>query len=171
MRPPILFLALLAACSRPESGPVGAPAGLVAGKPNILIVTLDTTRADHLGCYGYFRDTSPNLDRLAEESLLFERCIVPMATTLPTHISLFTGTYPHEHGVLANLDKNFVYERDLSLVSLADYLNALDYTTAAFVSALPLRPKPGIARGFKTYVCRRSLPRRARATLTAAQGW
>ena len=59
---------------------------------DVVLLTLDTTRADHLGCYGYFRDTSPRLDELAEEAVLFERCLVPMATTTaswtsPSHSS------------------------------------------------------------------------------------
>ena len=59
--------------------------------PNIVVITLDTLRADRLGHYGYFRETSPSLDEFATESLVFERCLAPMATTLPTHISLFPG--------------------------------------------------------------------------------
>lgn len=59
--------------------------------PNIVFITIDTLRADRLGAYGYFRDTSPVLDALASESILFERCIAPMATTFPSHLSLFTG--------------------------------------------------------------------------------
>ena len=69
--------------------------------PSILWVTIDTIRADHLGAYGYFRNTSPRFDALAERSLLFERCLAPIATTLPSHLSALTGLYPTEHGVLA----------------------------------------------------------------------
>lgn len=162
---------MVSACSRPEPQPDYAPAGLVPGTPNILIVTLDTTRADHLGCYGYFRDTSPNLDRLAEESVLFERCIVPMATTLPTHTSLFTGTHPHEHGVLANLKRTTIYERDASLVSLAEYLSEIGYTTGAFVSAFPLRRKAGLATGFSVYSDVGKELRRASDTVSSAKTW
>ena len=56
--------------------------------PNIVLITIDTLRADRLGAYRYFRDTSPVLDALAEKSIVFERCIAPMATTYPSHLSL-----------------------------------------------------------------------------------
>ena len=72
-------------------------------RPNILLITLDTTRADHLSAYGYYRETTPVLDKLAHKSVFFEHFVAPMATTLPTHTSLFTGTYPLEHGVRANV--------------------------------------------------------------------
>lgn len=61
--------------------------------PNIVLITLDTTRADGLGCYGYFRDVTPNLDRLAASSVRFDRAISHMGTTLPAHVSLLTSTH------------------------------------------------------------------------------
>ncbi|MCP3907177.1 MAG: sulfatase-like hydrolase/transferase, partial [Oceanicoccus sp.] len=69
-----------------------------AKKPNIILITLDTTRADRLGCYGYRRRTSPNLDKLAEESVLYTRAIAPSSWTLPSHASLFTGKFTSSHG-------------------------------------------------------------------------
>ena len=89
-RLPLALAMLAASCggSEPE-------VGQIPGQPDIILVTVDTLRADHLGCYGYFRETSSTLDALSEESLLFERCIAPMATTLPCHLSLFTGLWPH----------------------------------------------------------------------------
>ena len=129
-----------------------APAQELAMKrPNVVVITLDTMRADHMGCYGYFRNTSPNLDELARSSVLFERCLVPMSTTLPSHTSMFTGVWPAEHGVLANLKKQFIYERDPSLVTLAEIFEAAGYRTAAFVSAYPLRAEAGLATGFEVY--------------------
>ena len=120
--------------------------------PNIVVITLDTTRADHLGCYGYFRDTSPVIDRLAARSIVFERCIVPMATTLPTHTSIFTGTYPIEHGVLANLTHGgtrFTPSPDLR--SLPQVASEAGYQTAAFVSAAPLKRGSGMEIGFDVF--------------------
>ncbi len=67
-------------------------------RPSLLLVTLDTTRADHLGCYGYARATSPHLDALAGESTVFTRAIAPATWTLPSHASLFTGKCPTSHG-------------------------------------------------------------------------
>ena len=81
-------------------GPIDVEAGSVESLPPILILTLDTTRADHLGLYGYFRDTSPNLDILASQSLVFDDAIAPMATTLPSHLSLMTGLQPLEFAKL-----------------------------------------------------------------------
>lgn len=117
--------------------------------PHILVVTIDTLRADHLGCYGYFRDTSPVLDRLAEESLLFERCFTPVAQTQPSHASLFTGLAPHEHGVLANVQSKRTYTRAPGAVSFAEVLGSLGYDTAAFVAAEPLKRGSGIEAGFE----------------------
>ncbi|MBI5432011.1 MAG: sulfatase [Planctomycetes bacterium] len=69
-----------------------------AARPNVVLVTLDTTRADRLSCYGHRRTTSPNLDRLAKESLLFTRAYAVTSWTLPSHASLFTGKFPSSHG-------------------------------------------------------------------------
>lgn len=121
-------------------------------RPDIVIITLDTTRADRLGMYGYPRPTSPNLDALATESIIFDRHIVPMATTLPTHLSLMTGVYPSEHGVLANVEHGG--SRFLpgdGLVPLARGLKNEGYATAGFVAAAPLRQGTGIEAGFLHY--------------------
>jgi arylsulfatase A-like enzyme len=67
--------------------------------PNVLLVILDTVRADHLSCYGYGRATSPNMDRLARQGLLFDTAIATSSWTLPSHASMMTGTYPHTHHV------------------------------------------------------------------------
>lgn len=70
-----------------------------AGAPNVLVIIVDTLRADHLSAYGYARQTSPNIDRLAKEGALFERAISPAPWSLPSHVSLVTGRYQFEHGV------------------------------------------------------------------------
>ena len=67
-------------------------------KPNIILITLDTTRSDHLSCYGYHRPTSPHLDQLARESVLYTNAIAPSSWTLPSHASLFTGKFTTSHG-------------------------------------------------------------------------
>ena len=69
---------------------------------NILFITLDTTRADHLGCYGYDKIETPNIDRLAETGILFKNAICQAPLTLPSHSSIFTGTYPFYHGLRDN---------------------------------------------------------------------
>jgi arylsulfatase A-like enzyme len=120
--------------------------------PSIVLITFDTIRADHLGCYGYFRDTTPRIDSLATESTLFEQCLAPMATTLPSHTSLFTGTYPNEHGILANIKHGGLsFESSAALRPLAEFARQTGYRTAAFVSAAPVKRETGMARGFEIF--------------------
>jgi arylsulfatase A-like enzyme len=134
-------------------------------------VTLDTLRADHLGCYGYPRDTTPNLDALAARGLRFEGCRAPMATTLPSHLSLFTGTHPLRHGVLANLAHGVVFERDRSLVTLAEELRGSGYATAAFLGSFVLRGGAGLESGFDAYDAPDGTQRAGRETVDLATAW
>jgi arylsulfatase len=137
-----------------------------------VIVTLDTTRADHLGLYGYFRDTSPALDAFAKQALVFERNIVPMATTLPTHTSIFTSTHPLEHGVLANGTydgSRFVPAPGLQ--PLADVAQAGGWRTAAFVSSAPLKRGSGIEIGFEHFDEPDGAQRAGQETTRAALAW
>lgn len=101
------------------------------GRPieRIVLVTLDTLRADHVGCYGYPRDTTPFLDRFAAEGVRFEHAYAIMSTTSPAHASIFTGLYPGEHGVLKN-----GHVLDESFVTMAELMRGMGYRTAAFVS-------------------------------------
>lgn len=120
--------------------------------PNVVLVTLDTTRADHLGLYGYFRDTSPRLDAFAAEAIVVERALAPMATTLPSHTSILTARAPLEHGVLANLahgGRRFAPAPGLR--SFAELCLDAGYRTGAFVSAAPLERGSGLEAGFETY--------------------
>lgn len=142
------------------------------------MITLDTLRADHLGCYGYFRNTSPNLDALAKESLLFEHAYTPMATTFPSHLSLFTGFYPQEHGFLSNtrlIEDRF--EPTPAVRTVAQRLKEIGYRTAAFVSAAPVRDTTGLSVGFDSYDqpteedWRETGQRRASDTAAAVERW
>ncbi len=120
--------------------------------PNVVLVTLDTTRADHLGLYGYFRDTSPRLDTFAAGAIVFERALAPMATTLPAHTSILTARAPLEHGVLANLahgGRRFAPAPGLR--SFAELCRDAGYRTGAFVSAAPLERGAGLEAGFEIY--------------------
>ncbi len=131
----------------------GCPKTAREGLPNLVVISLDTTRADHLGLYGYFRDTSPRLDAFAEDALVFEQAYTPMATTLPTHASLFTGVLPIEHGVLANLGHGGSrFETTKELTTLAVEARRAGYATGGFVSAAPLKEGSGIEAGFDTFV-------------------
>ncbi len=82
-----------------EQREIGRLPAAAAGAPNVLIVVLDTLRADHVSAYGYTRETSPNIDRLAREGALFENAIAPAPWSLPSHVSLLTGKYQFEHGI------------------------------------------------------------------------
>ncbi|MCH7828658.1 sulfatase [Patescibacteria group bacterium] len=94
---------------------------------NVILVIIDTLRADHLGMYGYSRNTSPNLDRLAKESILFEQAITQAPYSLASQISLLVSQYPSVHGVIETSDR-----LSLSSITLAQILQETGYTTAAF---------------------------------------
>ncbi len=158
----LLSFALIAGCARAPDRPAA----------NIVLITLDTTRADHLGCYGYFRDTSPTIDSLAAEWIFFERCIVPMAATLPTHCSILTGTYPAEHGVFSNHNvdgERFVPTENLR--SVAEACRDLGYETAAFISAAPLKRQTGVDAGFDHFDEPEGPQRPAGETVEGAISW
>jgi len=139
---------------------------------DIIWISMDTTRADHLGFYGYPRNTTPHLDRLADESLVFDQMLVPMATTLPTHTSILTGTMPYEHGILANVEhggRRFVPSENIR--TLTEVLKDAGYRTAGFVSAAPLREFTGIAAGFDHYDEPSGHERVASGTVNAVLDW
>ncbi|QDV05344.1 Arylsulfatase [Planctomycetes bacterium Poly30] len=149
--------------------PDGAvPEAAVPGRPNVLIVTIDTLRADHLEVYGYPRVTSPRLTELAEASVVFEQAYAPMATTLPSHTSMFTGVYPHEHGVLANISDGRTYQRREDLMTLAQLFERAGYETEAVVAAFPLDPQFGLNAGFRSYSAPESKQRPAKANTDEA---
>ncbi|PWT90068.1 MAG: hypothetical protein C5B54_07890 [Acidobacteria bacterium] len=120
--------------------------GASNGKPNILLITLDTTRADHLGCYGYAGKTSPFLDSIAAKGVLFRQAYTSATWTLPAHTSLFTGKMPSVHGVGY---KNFFLSP--SLRTLAEDLKAQGYSTAGFIGGPFLVSAFHIQRGFDYY--------------------
>lgn len=115
--------------------------------PDVVLVTLDTTRADRLGSYGYAQAATPALDRLAAEGVRFGRAISPVPLTLPAHASILTGRYPFSHGVRNN--GHFTLPEDVP--TLAAQFSAHGYATAAFVSSYVLERQFGLARGFEHY--------------------
>ncbi len=145
-----------AACSRRPAAP-----------QNILLITLDTTRADHIGAYGDSAAQTPNLDALAADGVLFERAISSAPITLPAHASLFTGSHPFAHGVRNN--GSFVLTG--AAPTLATVAHDAGYRTAAFVSAFVLDRRYGLGRGFDDYDDRFPLERRGEATAAAAESW
>ena len=113
------------------------------GAPNIILITLDTLRADHVSSYGYQRPTTPNLDRAAKGGVLFENAFSNSSWTLPAHASLFTGRLPREHKADWTQPLNNKYP------TLAELLSQRGYLTAAFSANMSyVTPEWGLARGF-----------------------
>ena len=113
---------------------------------NVVLISIDTCRADHLGCYGYSAGTTPNIDALGHGGLRFTSVITPYPMTLPAHCSMLTGTYPKTHGVRWNADT--LGEAN---PTLARVLRGAGYQTAGFVGGLPLSARFGLGQGFETY--------------------
>jgi arylsulfatase A-like enzyme/Tfp pilus assembly protein PilF len=116
-------------------------------RPNVLIITIDTTRADHLGCYGFALARTPSIDKLATESVRFTDAISSAPITMPSHSSIMTGLFPPAHGVR----DNGAYALGENAVTLAERLRDAGYTTHAFVSALVLNRRYNLNQGFETY--------------------
>ena len=114
---------------------------------NVLLITMDTTRADHLGSYGYSGIRTPVLDGLAAEGVRFRNVTAQCPLTLPSHCSIFTGTYPFVHGVRDN--GGFYLEPEK--VTLAEVLKSKGWTTSAFVGAFVLDSRWGLDQGFDYY--------------------
>jgi len=126
----------LAGCGEKQPEPGVKPA-------SVILISLDTLRADFLGCYGYSRPTSPTLDKLASEGLLFEDVSTPSPWTLPAHVSLLTGLYPSRHGVDSIRTKIPAH-----IPRLASFLSQHGLATAAVVNYWLLRRSFGFGRGF-----------------------
>ncbi len=114
---------------------------------NVLLITMDTTRADHLGCYGHPSHVTPNIDLIAQQGAVFEQCMASAPSTFPSHSSIMTGLYQYVHGARDNIG----YRLSESNVTLAETLQEKGYATGAFVSAAPLERRSGIGQGFQTY--------------------
>ena len=139
----LLVLALAGgACRRRE-----APGSAASGRFNLLLITLDTTRADRLGCYGDARAATPVLDRLAREGVRFERAYTSAPLTLPAHVSLMTGRGPQAHQVR----NNGTYALRPEEATLAEELRGAGFSTAAMIAAFVLEAKFGLSQGFDRY--------------------
>ncbi len=115
-------------------------------KPDIILISIDSLRPDHLGCYGYRQPTSPTIDGLAGGGVRFENAISTTSWTLPAHAALFTGLYDSAHGLVDNgqrLAENHV--------TLAEVLDQAGYQTAGFFGGPYLHPAFGVGQGFQTY--------------------
>jgi choline-sulfatase len=142
----VLFAAPAVAVS-PATRGAGFAADASGAGFNLLVVTLDTTRADRLGCYGRAGGTTPHLDALAARGLRFAHAVTVAPTTLTSHATIFTGLIPPRHGVRINSEDRL----DAAQSTLAEVLAAKGYETAAFVSSFVLDARFGLDQGFATY--------------------
>lgn len=141
----ILACAILASPFVIHKPPEVRPAA-AAGAPNVILISIDSLRADHLHAYGYDRDTSPNLDRLAAEGTRFETVMSPTSWTLPSHMTLMTSLPPEKHGVTTQRMR-----LPGNLDTLPARLQRAGYDTAGIVSATYLDGLFGFSRGFDEY--------------------
>ncbi len=132
----LAFVALAAGCGRGGAGP-----------ERVVLVTIDTLRADRVGAYGHARARTPTLDGLAARGVRFETAVAPTPLTLPSHATLLTGLDPPRHGVR----HNSVFRLDASIPTLAEHFTAAGWDTAAVVGAVVLERRHGLERGFAHY--------------------
>ncbi len=150
----------LAAGTAPADGGV-APAGL---QRNVILVSIDTLRADHLGCYGYGPPTTPAIDRFARDAIVFENAIAQAPSTLPSHASIFTSMLPSHHGALYSTKSALAPEE----LTLAEVLTANGFAAAGFHGGGQVGAEFGLGQGFDPYV-RVAGP--FAATVAAAIAW
>lgn len=137
---------------------------------NLIIITVDTTRADRLGCYGYEKAQTPNLDALAKEGTRFANATSHIALTLPSHSSIFTGCYPLGHGVHDNVG----FQLPPEAYTLAEHLKKNGYQTSAFIAAKVLLARFGINQGFDHFdehLPEKKPSRNAEQVLSSAKDW
>jgi arylsulfatase A-like enzyme len=131
----LLVTAAACSCSKPDT------------RPNVLVIIIDTLRADYLGCYGADTDVTPNMNRLASEGARFSQCVTAVPVTLPSVSTILTSSYPVYHGVR----DNGIFTLDQSLVTMAEVFKDEGYSTAAVVGAYVLTEGTGIEQGFEHY--------------------
>ncbi|MBI5506874.1 MAG: sulfatase [Deltaproteobacteria bacterium] len=165
--------AIVAVAAAPS--PASAAGGDGAAAYNVVLISLDSLRADHLRTYGYQRDTAPAIDRMAREGVVFDNAIATSSWTLPTHVTMFTGRYQLSHGVI---DETSVLPS--SIPTLGQIFKAAGFSSAGFASGPYLAGHYGYERGMDTYrdlSARFSDPREARSAILSpeinadALGW
>jgi arylsulfatase A-like enzyme/tetratricopeptide (TPR) repeat protein len=143
----MLFWFVLRPGKAPSQKVLGMWKDLGVEKPNIILITLDTTRADHLACYGYSDVRTPTLDALAGRGVLFEQCASSSPLTLPSHSTIMTGMYPTYHGVRVNGNTALSDEQ----TTIAEVLAAKGYSCGAFIGGFVLDGRWGLKQGFQHY--------------------
>jgi arylsulfatase A-like enzyme len=145
---PLVSILLLTAASCRTPPPIEEPAYSCDGC-NVVLISMDTIRADHVGAYGYRKcPTTPQIDALAKRGVLFENAISQSSWTRPAHLSIFTGLYPSEHGVAALRDRRRLHEW---IPTLASELSQVGYKTGAFTGGVNISAIFGFDNGFDVY--------------------
>lgn len=126
---------------------LGLTLSLLAARPDVVLVTIDTLRADHVGAYGSTRSATPALDALAAAGVTAEEAVVQVPLTRPSHVSIMTGLLPFQHGVRDNASPPL----GRSVPTLASTFKAAGYATAAFIAAYPVSLGSGLDRGFDVF--------------------
>ena len=131
----------------PAAPSPGASPPKRTARPNVVLITLDTARADAFGAYGQARPTSPEIDRMAREGVVFEQVSTASPSTLPSHATILTGRFPIAHGVRSN--RGYVLDEDQT--TLAEILAGRGYVTAAEIAAPVIGRRTGLDQGFAHY--------------------
>lgn len=155
-------------CDRSAESGAGEGRAGPKSRTNVLLISLCSVRADHLGCYGYGRRTSPALDKLAGEATVFERAVTQWPKTVPGFVALHTGLYPHTTGVMRVTPG---HRLDDSFATLAEMLGAAGYRTAAYVSSPALNKTVNLSQGFQEYYETYRRPGGFEQTGRGASGW
>src|SRR2546427_9037370 len=140
----VIAVLSFAAC---RSGPAPAASAPIPPRQPIVLVTIDTLRADRLGSYGSTRGLTPSLDAFAREATRFTAAVSQVPLTLPSHATILTGLHPSHHGIRTNDG----FRLAPTVPTLAELLKASGYATAAFIGGYPLRASSGLPRGFDRY--------------------
>lgn len=143
----LLLACAVAAAQNAGHVPARKPAAPARTRPNVLLVTIDTVRADHIGCYGATSVKTPTIDALAKDGVLFERALSQVPLTWPSHVAILTGTYPFHNGVQDFSGQPLAADFRSIAQAFADH----GYATAAVISSFVLNRSWGLARGFAHY--------------------
>ena len=143
----MVLLLLLIGCEADPPPPAAPTAAETVPRTPLVFITLDTTRADRLGCYGHELAETENLDALASRGVRFDRAYAPVPLTIPSHSTMFTGLLPPRHGVHTNGDAVLSEEA----TTLAEHLQAAGYQTHAAVGAYVTQSHWGFGQGFDAY--------------------
>ncbi len=117
------------------------------GPFNVILISIDTLRRDHIGLYGYDKDTSPNIDKFGKDSVMFQTVVAQAPSTLPSHASIFTSLIPSHHGAFATMNKPIPDE----LITMAEILKDNGYKTASFNGGGQISAEFGLSQGFDVY--------------------